>query len=95
MQNPLPPELQTSDHWEFGATWSPDGASLAFLSNQTGNNEIHVMPAGGGEAVVVTSTAGNLSPAVWSPDGATLLYNLNTGSTDLWTMEVASILANE
>ena len=85
-------KLTTTDFWEFGATWSPDGKQVAYLSNETGNYELYVLRKGADKPVRVTDTPGNESAAAWSPDGKTLLYNLNTGSSDLWTMQVASIL---
>ena len=55
--------------------WSPDGASLAFLraSGEEGKPaQVAVMPAGGGEGVVLTSFALGATEAEWSPDGTRL-----------------------
>ena len=49
-------------------TWSPDGQALAFLSNRAEGWDLYTMPAGGGEAMRLTSGATADDPA-WSPDG--------------------------
>lgn len=55
--------------------WSPDGSSLAFLrsSGEPGATpQVAVMPAGGGEARLLTSFDGGAEEAEWSPDGSRL-----------------------
>lgn len=53
---------------------SPDGATLAFLSNRNDDekSQIFTMPLGGGEAVPLGKLSGELSGLRWSPDGAEL-----------------------
>jgi tricorn protease len=55
-------------------TWSPDGKSLAFWSDQSGEYELYLRPAdGSGEARKLTSLgAGYRYAAQWSPDGKKL-----------------------
>jgi Tol biopolymer transport system component/DNA-binding winged helix-turn-helix (wHTH) protein len=57
-------------------TFSPDGGSLAFVSDRTGRLEIYVRPlAPGARELQVTSDGqGNVQPA-WSPDGTLLAYH--------------------
>ena len=55
--------------------WSPDGESLAFLraSGKEGEHaQVAVMPAGGGEAAVLTSFSLGAAEAEWSPEGTRL-----------------------
>ncbi|HET7768013.1 MAG TPA: hypothetical protein VFN74_04505, partial [Chloroflexota bacterium] len=48
--------------------WSPDGASLAFLSDRDGGApQLYVMPAGGGEGRKLTSLEKGAGAAIWSP----------------------------
>jgi Tol biopolymer transport system component len=55
---------------DFDATWSPDGARIAFRSERSGNPEIWLMNADGSGQ---RRLADGLSPA-WSPDGSRIAY---------------------
>src|SRR6266542_4396272 len=55
--------------------WSPDGASLAFLSDRDGPAQLYVMPARGGETRRLTSPAREAGPACWSPDGRRMVFS--------------------
>lgn len=52
--------------------WSPDGQTIAFLSNRTGKNQIWFIPADGGEAQPVTNLEQDVLEYTWSPDGQAL-----------------------
>ena len=56
-------------------SWSPDGRTLAYQSDQAGNWDIWVTQAGSGQAVNRTadSSADDLMP-VWSPDGQWIAF---------------------
>ena len=56
---------------DFDATWSPDGARIAFRSERNGDPEIWLMNADGSEP---HRLARGLSPA-WSPDGSRIAYS--------------------
>ena len=47
--------------------WSPDGESLVFHSNRTGESRLWQVPAEGGEAAPLSQGPGRISR--WSPDG--------------------------
>ena len=64
-------KLTDSAGHDFDATWSPDGALIAFRSERSGDPEIWVMSADGTEQHRVTA---GLSPA-WSPDGSQIAYS--------------------
>ena len=49
-------------------SWSPDGRSIAFLSNRAEGWDLYIMSASGGEATRLTRGATADDPA-WSPDG--------------------------
>jgi serine/threonine-protein kinase len=55
--------------------FSPDGRAIAYVSNETGRNEIHLRPFPGPGEKVVVSTAGGNEP-VWSPGGRELFYRV-------------------
>jgi Tol biopolymer transport system component len=50
-------------------TWSPDGTTLAFSSNRSGNYEIYVRRVEGGQEVNVTNDPGQDIQPDFSPDG--------------------------
>jgi serine/threonine-protein kinase len=64
--------LQTQFN-ERGGAVSPSGEWIAYVSNESGRNEVYVQafPQGGNQAAV--STGGGVEPG-WSPDGRTLYY---------------------
>lgn len=49
--------------------WSPDGRTLAFVSNRSGADQVYVLDLAGGEARQLTSFSRGASSPVWSPDG--------------------------
>lgn len=57
--------------------WSPDGKSIAFISDATGEDEIHVGPAdGGAPPKAVTSGADTYKyELAWSPDSKKILWS--------------------
>ncbi|WP_420629057.1 S9 family peptidase [Candidatus Leptofilum sp.] len=59
------------DQTDTHPRWSPDGRSLAFLSNRKDEKQfqIYVIPINGGEARPVTKMEGSFAGFVWSPDG--------------------------
>lgn len=52
--------------------WSPDGQTLAFLSNRTGKNQVWALDIQGGEARPLTEVEQGIADFVWSPDGKSL-----------------------
>ena len=54
-------------------TFSPDGQWLAYVSNESGQNEVYVRPYPGPEPVVQISNNGGTDVA-WSPDGRRIYY---------------------
>lgn len=64
--------------------WSPDGRTLAFLSDRTEENkyQIHLLPAAGGEARALTEVKGSVSAFAWSPNGRSIAYLMNDPETE-------------
>ena len=58
---------------ERAAAFSPDGRWLAFVSNESGRDEVYVQPYPGPGPEFTVSTAGGREP-LWSPDGSELFY---------------------
>lgn len=55
--------------------WSPDGRTIAFLSNRKDEKQaqIYLIPFHGGEARPLTDLQGSFASFAWSPDGENLL----------------------
>ena len=58
---------------EAGASFSPDGRCLAFVSDESGRNEIYVQPFAGLGPKRKVSVGGGVEP-VWSKAGNRLFY---------------------
>ncbi len=56
------------------ANLSPDGKTIAFAWDATGESELWVMPSTGGQPQQVTFKTGVFAP-VWTPDGSGLFYS--------------------
>jgi dipeptidyl aminopeptidase/acylaminoacyl peptidase len=53
--------------------WSPDGNTLAFVSDRNGSPQVHTLARRGGEAVQVGNFGGGVSDLRWFPDGKSIL----------------------
>ncbi len=74
-----PRQFTYGDHSDSSPRWSPDGSSIAFLSNRADKGkpaQIFIIPFGGGEARKLTSIEGEIDLVGWSPDGRKLLCNV-------------------
>lgn len=69
-----PFRLTTGAGKDTSPRWSPDGTMLAFLSDRSGRNQVHVIYADGGESWQVTDGPNAASDIAWSPDSISLAY---------------------
>ena len=56
--------------------WSPDGASLAFVSDRDGERNVYRIALGGGEAERLTQTEHGMANFAWSPSGKQIAYTM-------------------
>ena len=81
----------TPGYQERGAAISPDGSTIAFLSEQPGWNQVHLMAADGSERRQLTEDLGNFSQLAWHPDGGSLVASRhNSGVCDLVRVDATS-----
>ncbi len=73
-----------------GATWSPDGKSIAFISNMSGRNNLWTVPAEGGFPVQVTVSDQRQTNPAWSPDGKWIAYQSDYDGDELWDIFLVS-----
>ena len=74
--------------------WSPDGAWIAFISQESGWNELWLIRPDGEGLHRVTSLGADVSDLEWSPDSSRLACTVNhAGSFDLFLIEVGSGVA--
>jgi DNA-binding winged helix-turn-helix (wHTH) protein len=75
---------------EAQPAFSPDGRSVAFVSDRGGQSDVWVGLPGGGNLVRVTNDSNAKARPRWSPDGSKLLYaRLNeSGLWDSWVVPV-------
>jgi dipeptidyl aminopeptidase/acylaminoacyl peptidase len=58
--------------------WSPDGRSLAFLSNRSGKRQVFILDFRGGEAWQLTVDPEGVQSYAWSPNGRHIAFTSRT-----------------
>jgi tricorn protease len=79
----------TSGARERFPQWSPDGRTIAYVSDATGNYEVYTQPQLGGTPTQLTSNSGlAISGIGFSPDSKKLW--ITTEANELWLLEIDS-----
>ena len=71
-------------------TWSPDGKSIAFVSNMSGRNNLWLVPAEGGWPMQLTVSDQRQTTPAWSPDGKWIAYQSDYDGDELWDIFLVS-----
>jgi dipeptidyl aminopeptidase/acylaminoacyl peptidase len=71
-------------------TWSPDGKSIAFISNMSGRNNLWLVPAEGGWPVQLTVSDQRQASPAWSPDGKWIAYQSDYDCDEQWDIFLVS-----
>ena len=72
------------------ARWSPDGRSIAFISDRSGEAQVWVMPAAGGAARQVTAIATGADGVIWARHADRLLFTSTVYPTCAAALDVAA-----
>ncbi len=68
-----------------GATaWSPDGKTIAFVSNISGRSNLWLVPAEGGWPTQLTVSDQRQTSPAWSPDGKWIAYQSDYDGDEQW-----------
>jgi tricorn protease len=80
---------QSSDAKEENPSWSPDGKSIAYVTDASGEEQIAMRPAeGGAETVLSDFKTGYFYKPLWSVDSSKLAFSDN--EHNLWYLDVKS-----
>jgi tricorn protease len=76
------------------AAWSPDGKTIAFISDMSGEDQVYVVPQDGAGAAVALSTdnVGQLDGLLWAPDGKRLAVGDHDGKLLVVSVEQKRIV---
>ncbi len=80
---------RTAGVHEREARWSPDGKSIAYLSDASGEWAVYLQPQEGGEAVKLTPDSDTYIFSIWwAPDSKTIVYT--DRKNRVWAVDVES-----
>ena len=75
----------------IGATaWSPDGKTIAFISNISGRNNLWLVPVEGGWPTQLTVSDQRQTAPAWAPDGKWIAYMSDYDGDEQWDIFLVS-----
>lgn len=77
-----PTRFTRSNKSDSNPRWSPDGRTLAFVSDRGGDRQIWLIDRFGGEARQLTTMRNGAGGPVWSPDGKRIAFQSAVGPED-------------
>ena len=73
-----------------GTTWSPDGKTIAFISNMSGRNNLWLVSAESGWPTQLTISDQRQAAPAWSPDGKWIAYQSDYDGDEQWDIFLVS-----
>ena len=73
-----------------GTAWSPDGKTIAFVSNISGRNNLWLVPSAGGWPTQLTISDQRQARPAWSPDGKWIAYQSDYDGDEQWDIFLVS-----
>ena len=73
-----------------GSTWSPDGKTVAFVSNLSGRNNLWLVASEGGWPMQLTVSDQRQTRPTWSPDGKWIAYMSDYDGDEQWDVFLVS-----
>jgi dipeptidyl aminopeptidase/acylaminoacyl peptidase len=74
-------QLTNASKSSMQPAWSPDGASLAFVSDRDGKRQLYRIAVAGGEAEKLTTGEDGVSNFAWSPKGDRIAFTMSDAVT--------------
>ncbi len=72
--------------------WASSGRRVAYLEGSPGTRDLVVVSADGGERRIVSQPEAAVSEYAWTPDGNALVFAQIEARTNLWQVNVSSLL---
>lgn len=73
-----------------GSTWSPDGKTVAFVSNLSSRNNLWLVASEGGWPMQLTVSDQRQTSPTWSPDGKWIAYMSDYDGDEQWDIFLVS-----
>lgn len=73
-----------------GTAWSPDGKTIAFISNISGRNNLWLVPSAGGWPTQLTVSDQRQSRPAWAPNGKWIAYMSDYDGDEQWDIFLVS-----
>ncbi len=87
----VPVEVITTTREDSRGAWSPDGKTIAFNSDRTGEMNIWLHELESGNTRQLTKGIGGDYQANWSPDGRRIaFFSSRAGTADIWCADIES-----
>jgi Tol biopolymer transport system component len=70
----IPMQITSGEGWEGEPAISPDGTRVAYVSDESGNDDVYVADVLGGRVLQLTTDSGMDFAPTWFPDGSAIAF---------------------